>query len=223
MRCQDLTSRHNTSGSPVGLFKHVIMCVVVVAVLLNAVSGLCERKHKRRLKLKPKRLVVTKTDTNLADVNLRDSLQDIFEGSLKTYIFDPVDVRDISILVEANRPLLDRDDYNIVENRRLAQRAIAISAKSIVRETIKNSDIAEYVETATLYLSQLDDLLSFSLRNTGDGVTVDKHSYGEDLFTIGLQVGVRNGFDPVMNITDSLRLRYDLGSGRTMCEYSIKF
>jgi hypothetical protein len=152
-----------------------------------------------------------------------DSAVEVLSDSTEIDLYDPLTLATLKRLKADATPPYDPYDIDPVRTRHVVEKALAIQAGKTMANLLRTSDLRDFHRLVLKNLDFLQGLLTFSVSRGHDGLNAGHTPDGESLFAFNLRMSVRDGFDPQIRLSDSLRFRYDLGERQTLLEYGIGF
>lgn len=152
-----------------------------------------------------------------------DSAVEVLADSTELDLYDPLTLSTLKRLKEDATPPYDPHDIDPVRTRHVVEKALAIQAGRTMANLLRSSDFRDFHRLVLKNLDFLHGLLTLSVSRGHDGLNAGRTPDGESLFAFNLRMSVRDGFDPQIRLSDSLRFRYDLGERQTLLEYGIGF
>lgn len=194
---------------------------LVVALAFSYPSDVFGIGKKKRLKMSKARNYRVTRSLSLAELTNSPSLisetieNRILEATPDIY---PINVRFPSF------PLFERDPlWDHREADRGAQRILAARSTLSIVNLVKGSELRDHFTSIEEGIKAATKFFTYSVQNTGSGYTISSENRGEDMLRFSLKFSLSRGADPLVSISDSCRLRYDISNSRTLLEYGFDF
>lgn len=151
------------------------------------------------------------------------SAVEVLSDSTELNLYDPITIATLRRLQEDATPAYDPRDIDPVQMRHVVEKAFAIQAGRSFVNAIKDSELGPLHRELLRSFERLQGLLNFSLSHSHDGLSAGQDPEGHRYFSLNVRMSAREGFDPQIQLSEDLRIRYDLGDKQTMLEYAFGF
>lgn len=138
-------------------------------------------------------------------------------------IYDPITVSTLRRLKDEAQPPLEPSYVDETRTQKVVEKALAMQSVRNLSRTLQRSDLRDVYREVREAFRDLQDFFRFSVKDDGESLVMDQDSKGEKLLELSLELNAKQGFDPELRFSESVRLRYDFQEGRPMLEYGVDF